>query len=235
MSFRCLLFAVVLVLQFCTRAADTPPAFTEPEHLQPVNPYPDAWLVRYTNQLRSRFKLDFPHSFFFAQMLVMPSFTPEYVVQLRDAKGEQDIAKAEKLLLTYSVADKSIWSSMPENRQFQKDKKQQRVNITVKTVEFPKPLAAQISQLWKRMLHQTRYEFKDAEGADGTTYEFGVWRAYGETWSPHERKSPLLLVEIGESLIGYCKAAPADRPAAEKEIENRAALLEKYLNEHTSK
>ncbi|MEO6786095.1 MAG: hypothetical protein ABI318_08175 [Chthoniobacteraceae bacterium] len=167
-------------------------------------------------------------------MVVTPSFSGEYAVRLHGAKGDRKIETAEKLFLTYSAADKNIADSMPLNRQLEKDKRQQKVKITEKTVEFPKPLATRVMQLFERMIQQTSYGV-DEEGADGTTYEFGIWRAYGETWSPRENTSPQLFVELGESLISYCKAAPADRPAGEKEIENKAAQLEKYLNEHPAK
>ncbi len=132
-------------------------------------------------------------------MVVRPSFSFEYAVRLHGAKGDNEIDRAAKFFLTYSAADKTIWYSMPENRLGQKDKRQQKVKITEKTGEFPKPLATRVMQLFQRMIQQTSYGVGE-EGADGTTYEFGIGRAYGETWSPRERKSPLLFVELGESL-----------------------------------
>lgn len=229
MSIRYMFLAFVLALPFSALAADESSAFHEPDHLVPVDPYPGDWHIRYSDQIRSRFKLA---PFFFAQMVVCPSFSGEYVVRLHGAKDDNDINTTERFFLTYSAADKSIWCSMPENND---KKKQQKVSIAVTTVEFPKPLAKQIYQLWRRMLLLTRYPEQDSTGNDGTTFEFGVWCVYGETWSPNERKSPLLFVELGDSLIGYCKAAPAERPAAAKEVEDKAARLEKYLNEHRPK
>jgi hypothetical protein len=229
MSIRCIFLAFALALPFSALAADEPLAFHEPDYLVPVDPYPSDWGVRYRDQIRSHFKLD---SFFFAQMVVCPSFDAEYVVRLHGSKDDNNISTTEKFFLTYSVANKSIWCSMPENND---KKKQQKVTIAVTTVEFPKPLATRIFQLWRRMLLRTRYNEQPSVGADGTMFEFGIWCVYGETWSPTERKSPLLFIELGDSLIAYCKAAPAERPAAAKEVEDKAAQLDKYLNEHTPK
>lgn len=201
----------------------------EPDHLVPVNPYPSDWHICYSDQLRSRFNLD---SFFFAQMVVRPSFSGEYVVRLHGRKDENRFDKTTKFFLTYSAADKSIWYSMPENNN---TNKQPKVSIVTVTFEIPESLAGRIQHLWQRMLLRTRYPEEAGGGLDGVTYEFGIWGVYGETWSPRERKSPLLFIELGESLIAYCKAAPAQRPAAATEIENKAAQLEKYLNEQQSK
>lgn len=229
MNIRCIFLAFVLALPCSALAADELPTSHEPDHLVPVDPYPDGWRVRYNDQIRSRFKLD---SFFFAQMVVRPSFSGEYVVRLHGGKDDNNISTTEKFFLTYSAADKNIWYSMPENND---KKKQQKVTIAVTSVEFPKPLAKRIYQLWQRMLLRTRYPEQSSLGADGTTFEFGIWCVYGETWSPDKRKSPLLFVELGDSLIGYCKAAPAERSAAAKEVEDKATQLDKYLDEYTLK
>jgi len=251
MNIRSVILALALSLAVVARAVDEPKVshesghplpldpfagatrdsvgLHEPDHLVPVNPYPGEWHINYSDQLRSRFKLD---SFFFAQMVVRPSFSGEYVMRLHGTRDESLFDKTTEFFLTYSAADKSIWYSMPENND---TKKQLKVSIVAVTVEVPNPLAARIQQLWQRMLLRTRYPEKAGGGLDGVTYEFGMWYVYGETWSPRERKSPLLFIELGESLISYCKAAPAQRQAAATEIENKAAQLEKYLNEHQPK
>lgn len=229
MSIHHLILPLALALPVITRAADRPATPQEPDHLVPVNPYPGDWRARYTSQLQSHFKLD---SFFFAQMVVRPSFSGEFVVRLHGARDDNDFDTASTLFLTYSAAKQSIWYSMPENNDEQKKK---GVSIAATTVEFPKPLATRIQKLWQRMLLQTRYPQEYSGGLDGTTYEFGIWSVYGETWSPLERKSPLLFIELGDSLIIYCLTPPAERSAAAKNIEDKAAQLEKYLDKHTSK
>ncbi len=121
---------------------------------------------------------------------------------------------------------------MPENNE---EKKQKKVKAATVAVDFPKELAGRVQQLWKRLLLRMRYPEEPSRGLDGETYEFTVDGMYGETWSPQERKSPLLFVELGESLIAYGKANPEGRSAAAKAIEDKAAELEKYLDEHPLK
>jgi hypothetical protein len=208
----------------------------EPDHLLPLDPYPGGRHARYCDQLISRFKLGSP---FFAELVVRPSFDPEFVVRLHGKKEDKSFDTTNQFFLTYSIADKNIWYSMPENGD---GRKQKKVKISTATVEIPKPLAVRIERLWEQMLLRTRYREQDVSssverviGTDGTTFEFSVWNAYGQTWSPEERLSPLLFVELGASLVDYCKATPPDQPAAAKQIESKSAQLEQYLNEHPSK
>jgi hypothetical protein len=228
----------IIALSSIVHATDEASPIPEPDHLKPVGlyQYQNDLLTRYRNQIRSRLKLD---SYFFAQMLVMPSFGNEFVVRLHGkAKGEDDFTRASQFFLTYSVADQSIWYSMPENNG---NHRQGKVKISSSSDEIAKPLATRLLRLWEQMLLRTRYREQDVVssregegivGTDGTTFEFAVWNARGETWSPEQRKSPLLLVEIGESLVKYCNAKPQEKPDAMKEIETKAAQLEEYLTEH---
>jgi hypothetical protein len=208
-----------------------PAVLQEPDHLVPVDPHPGEWSTRYTADLRSRLKLD---RYFFAQMVVRPSFSGEYAVQLHGSEDEGHLPfeLATKFFLTWSAAGESIWYASPENNEAHQQK---AVTVTTTTAELPKPLATRIAQMWRRMLLQTHYPEEEATGLDGVVWEFGAWGRYGETWSPSQRKSPLLLIELGDSLIRYCKAAPAERTAAAKEIEKKAAQLEEYLNKHRAK
>jgi len=202
----------------------------EPDHLIPVDPYPDDWSVRYANQLRERFGLD---STFYFRMLVRPSFDAEYSVSLIGDERHYPwkIDSDTKLTMKYVVADKSIWYAMPDNND---EKKQKDVNVTIQTTEIPMALALRLIELWDQMLLGTRYSSPDIGGLDGATYEFAMWQRYGETWSPHHQKSPLLFVELGESLVDLCKAPPANRDFAVKKVEEKAAKLETYLKQKTT-
>jgi hypothetical protein len=205
MSIRFLIFALAFALALIAQAADESLVLHEPDHLVPVDPYPGDWHVRYSDQICARFKLAPEYDL---QMLVRPSFSAEYVVRLySDKKNPCDSSAAEKVFLRYSIADKSIFYSMPENNL---KKKRQKITVSTTTIDFPKALSARLHDLWERMLLRTRYPEEPNGGLDGTTYEFAMWCVYGETWSPNERKSPLLFIELGESLIGYCKAAPEE-------------------------
>lgn len=227
MSIRCFILISMLAFAVIARAEDAPRLPPQADHLVPVNPHPGEWLARYTDELRSRLQLESP---FLAQMVVKPSFSGEYAVRLQSAQDKKPTDTSHRFFLTWSAADTSIWYAMPENND--EKKKQRKVSIAVTTVEFPEALAVRIEHLWKRMLYRTRYFETNAMIADGTTVEFGMWGIYGETHSPMEHTSPWLFIELGEGLIQYCKAAPAERPAAAKEIESKAAQLEQYLDKH---
>ncbi|MCF6310975.1 MAG: hypothetical protein L3J39_00845 [Verrucomicrobiales bacterium] len=213
-------------------------SYHEPDHLEPVNPYPSKKLGEYYAQVKSLLKLG---GFSIAKMEVRPSFSAEYGVRLDSLKRKNNPATAEivspeietteKFLLTYSVADKSIWGAMPWNNINLKE--QQEVFVTTTSVEIPKPLAKQIYRVWKQMLLRTRYSVDDGGGEDGTSYEFGMrYSVYGETNAPYidKHKNPMLFVDLGESLIDYCKASLTERPAVAKTIKIKADILQKYLD-----
>lgn len=227
-------FIVALLgLAIPAEAVDEPFEIVEPDHLVPLDPHPGDWDIRYSKQVRSRLKLDDqPYDL---QMLVRPSFSPEYVVRIYGFSSRV----SKTLVVTYTSAEKSIWYSMPENNQ---ERKQKDVPVSTKLAELPNPLATRVYKVWERMLRRTRYPQVPHQGLDGTTYEFSFSRvygditmltAYGEIWSPSERKSPLLFIELGESLIAYCKAWPAEQSTAAQAIEEKAKQLEKYLDSHT--
>ena len=74
-----LLLTLLLELPLHAEAADEQPPMPEPDHLVPVNPYPGGWNIRYMDEIRTQFKL--PREFYL-QMLVLPSFNPEYVIRM---------------------------------------------------------------------------------------------------------------------------------------------------------
>ena len=198
----------------------------EPDHLIPVDPYPSDWRVRYTSALHSRIKAK---TYFFAQMETRPSFSGESCLQLHGEDGISEFSAAKSFFLTYSEADTSIWYSMPENSD---DGKQGAVNVTITTVPISKAVASRLCTIWNEMLMRTHMPKEDATGLDGITIEFATPRGYGKTWTPTEPKSPLLLVKLGESLIQYCKAAENNRASLMKDVETKAANIERYLKEH---
>ena len=223
------ILSLVFALQINAQIVIQKPATGEPDHLVPVDPYPGDRLTRYAKEFRLLLKLD---PSFYAQMVVRPSFSSEYAVRLHPEKPTDDFDTAAKLFLTYATASQNIWYSLPMNSS---GKRRAKVTVSFATVEIPRPLAERIQQLWERMLLRTRYPEERVIGMDGTTFEFETSGLYGRVWSPAERKSPLLFAELGESLIGYCKAEPSARLAAAREIEDKASVLEQYLKEHPSK
>jgi hypothetical protein len=221
-----IIFCFFVLISFPAILRSAPLTIELPDHLEPLSIYPTKWLVPYKRQIRSQLKLDSPY---ILQMLVLPSFSGEYAVRLHGKRREQKIEDMGNVFLTYSIAKTSIWDSMPENNG---GKTQKNVVVNSITVDFPKPLAKSLVKIWTRMLQRTRDAENDYGACDGTTYEFSMLDMSGQTWSPQQQKSPLLFVELGEALIAYCKAAPADRLTAEETIEKKASQLTKYLNAH---
>lgn len=223
--------SAIPVDEFPTKEDALQAVFVEPDHLLPVDPHPGNWHDRYTKQLNEHFKLD---EAFEARMLVRPSFDAEYLISLHREKKDSDdpfSKEKENYQLTYSCStgEKNIWYSMPENN---KQKEQKKVTVSVTTTGLPKDLALRVLKVWGQMMRKTSYNSPEIKGCDGTTYEFSMPGMFGETWSPQQRKSPLLFIELGSSLIEYCKADDAGRAAAKKSIEDKAAALELYLSKH---
>jgi hypothetical protein len=197
----------------------------EPDHLVPVDPNP----AGYVELLRKQLKLD---SSFFARMVVMPSFEGESSLRLHGKEGELDINKVTNFFLTCYTADKSIWESMPENNE---EKKIRPIIVSVTTAPIPAATARRISEIWEKMLSRTHAPEMKNTGCDGVTIEFATTKARGETWTPTERKSPLLLEELGRSLVDYCGVKPDRRGELIKQIEAQMDILDTYLKEHPAK
>jgi hypothetical protein len=236
MKLAIIVLTCVLALTRIARAGD-------PDHLVPVDPHPDEWSVGYSSALQLRLKL---RGYAFAQMLVMPSFEGEFAVRLHGTKDDRFLSEAGQVFVTYSVADRNIAYSLPPRLEFRvpgwrENRKKERIRVSTSSAEIPKELATRVLRLWEEMLLRTRYEeqsvvsTRDVERiirTDGTSFEFSALNAYGETWSPQGATSPLLLVELGATLIEYSKAVVSERAGAMKHIEDKATELERYLSEH---
>jgi hypothetical protein len=198
--------------------------------LLPLDPYlGDSELRRYRDELHKRLE---PPLHAFAQMIIVPAFEPEYSVSLHGTPNDLEFSQANKCFLSYYVADKNIWYSMPENNE---ENQKREVSVAVTTVEFSNPLAKQINEVWRRMLLRTRYFEDTGFRVDATTAEFSTAGMYGKTYDPSESWSAGYLIELGHRLIDYCKAPPEKRASAVKSIEVQAKLLDKYLRTHPSK
>ena len=223
---RVRLLAVILLLALGSIHAEEQ---CRPDHLTPVAPYPGDWHVRYTDLVRKHL---LPPYYFFAAMIVRPSFEGEYSVILHGTKEdyELDWDKTAKVFVSHFAAEKDIWGSMPENNL---EKKQKEIKITTKTVEIPKPLAKRIQGLFLQMLEKTRYFRDDADGFDGTVWEFNARGMYGE--SRLQCPCTSLLARLGLSMMDYCDSAEAQRKGYLGDIEEAASNLEKYLKAHDTK
>lgn len=201
----------------------------EPDHLVLVGNVSEGWEIRYDKALRPQLKLD---ATFFARVVFRPSFSGESCLRLHGNDGESDISKARKFFLTCYEADKSIWYSLPENSN---DGKKGEVKVAVWSAPVSGAFAKRMRAIWDQMLARTQPPDKPNTGLDGETFEFATPGHSGQTWSPMQRKSPALFVELCRSLADYCKAAPERRERLMEGVGQHAKVLEDYLKEHPVK
>lgn len=194
----------------------------EPDHLVPLNPYPARWHTRYMKLCQRKLKL--PAGPEAAVMVYRPAFDPEECLVIHESGGEKPAYR-----LIHTKADRNIWYSMPENSD---EGERERVKVARRECPMPPELAERVCRVWDRMLRGVRYPIPDEEpgGADGVTIEFWRHRMYGKAWSP-EGGAPRLFVDLGRSLIDLCGAAEGERGKAQRDVEERCRVLERYLDE----
>ena len=137
-----------------------------------------------------------------AQVVVLPSFTPEYVLSLEK--------RAATYYLTYRVCETSVWASLQEKRRAS-------VSVRTTTVELSQSAASAVINAFTQAIYQTHYPAPSETHrleSDGTTYHFslfqrGVGLQGGQTWSPREGTQMSDLVDLTTTLKKVT-AAPAD-------------------------
>jgi hypothetical protein len=139
-----------------------------------------------------------------AQVVVLPSFTPEYLLSLEE--------RGAKYYLTYRICETSMWATLQE-----KGQSLPSVSVKTTTVELSPPAAMAVVKVFRQAILQTHYP-KPTENSmlrfDGTTCEFscfqnGVGLQGGQTWSPRIGTNMSDLVAVVTSLKKVI-AAPVD-------------------------
>ena len=174
-----------------------------------------------------------PTPFDYGRMMAEPASAPEYSVSVYS----QSLGAGQvKYLVTYIIADRSLWDSSdvgkrPEGAEAAKTR---RIDC-----EIPKEIAEKVRQAWFGMLSGKQRPIPlSADDAapstgEGTIAEFSIQPSGGETLYgevdadfPPGWKTRTLL-DIANDLIAYCKATPTDRqPIANKIDQQATALLE---------
>jgi len=122
------------------------------------------------------------------RMTVLPSFTPEWVVEIQDPIREVATVK-------YAVVDGKIWSNdAPE-----------KLRVIERSIQISSELAQLLKQLLDKHLDGVRYAYSESLGLDGTTYHFSNFRTgigvrTGQTWSPEPQWPTDRLVKVTELL-----------------------------------
>jgi hypothetical protein len=179
------------------------------------------WERDYSALLNKHFKLD---QAFEARMLIESN--RESVVSLH----RKDDPMLGYILTYRSVSPESkssIWGCVPRPKSPTTSKE---VKIYERTASLPKELGDRLVAVWSLMMN--RVSNHTSYGLDGATYVFSTKEKTAETWSPRERKSPLLFVELGRSLMDYCRTERARRHLAGKDVWAALTAWEDYLKKN---
>ncbi len=182
------------------------------------------------------------HHFRLCQMLVAPSFSPEWAVYLI----RKDRAKG-KAQVIYKVMKTQLWYEMPD--QIEQRTIDSKAALTAAIALLEKPVDSAIApisestttlleKVWDEMLARVRYPKPDEIiiGLDGANYHVshykrGVGDRSGHTWSPEKGSNTGALVELAEEFRRYAIADETERSQIEIAITKKAkSLLEKLKN-----
>lgn len=166
--------------------------YAQDDHLMPERGYFSSYPFQnaYYSQIR-HILLDSLSDRFVVRIVVVPSFSPEYVLSIK--QGNTNSA----FVLVHRTASRSIWSE-----QF-RAKNYETIRVNEQRKNLPQPLASHLIKLFGLAVNQTRYPEQRSLGTDGTNYYVTVdnfgWRG-GYTWSPRQGSLMDKLVSIVEQL-----------------------------------
>lgn len=138
-----------------------------------------------------------------------------------------------KYLVTYLAAEQSLWETSDAGSN---TRDAEHTNVRQIDCEIPKEIADKVRRAWLGMLtgnqRPTRMREEDAaRTTDATIAEFSIQVSPSETLhgeiaveAPNGQKTKTLL-DVANTLVDYCKATPADRPAIANKIDHEATAL----------
>lgn len=169
-------------------------AQTENDHLEPIDSFWELFDYQFDYYPKVRKVLyegltEKPE----VRFLVMPSFTPENVLDIQKEEGG-------KYFLVYHIGEKRIWNN----------EKWDSVKVKEYKVEIDREPVELVKKLFLKAIFQTKYKEKYDRGFDGVDYYFFAWHyglKSGQIWIPSETEKPKMskLVEIGNDLIELAK------------------------------
>jgi hypothetical protein len=184
------------------------------------------------------------HHIRLCQMLVAPSFSPEWAVYLIRKDGTKGEAQ-----VIYKVMKTQLWSEMPDQIEQRTNDSKAALAAAIALLKKPVDRAsapisesttALLEQVWDEMLARVHYPNPDDTviGLDGVNYhashyKFGIGYRSGTTWSPEKGSNTGALIELAEELRRYAIADSKERPQIEAAIVKIANnLLAKLKKEH---
>ena len=117
------------------------------------------------------------------RFLVIPSFTPPYVMDLVENKGKYTI-----VLLKCNM---KVWNN--ENWE--------KIKLKEKFVEISKVDAEQLLELYNLAVSETKYPKKERKMYDGIEYHFSLSTKSGKTRSPNNKTKIGKLVTVSKDIV----------------------------------
>ena len=186
------------------------------------------WSTDYDRLVRKLLSNDNRH---WAELVVLPSFSPEEMVSIEGA----DLGTAQ---VVHAKAKRSIWAATGLGSA---DPKQRVPSIDAVSVPVERhsatlnaELQVRLVRAWAAFLRATQYGPFTGVGDDGTSYHFSAFLTKrgilaGWTWDPPKDSVPALFVEIGTLLAQFADAADAARPTITTKLEKKVRRAEWFL------
>lgn len=138
--------------------------------------------------------LDSLASQFAVRIVVVPSFSPEYMLSIEPGKTRSEF------VLIHRMVSRSIWSEQFNQKNYE------TIRVNERRKNIPQPLAPDLIKLFGMAVNQTRFPEQRSLGTDGTNYyvvvnNFGLRGGY--TWSPRRGSLMEKLVAIIDQLTPF--------------------------------
>jgi hypothetical protein len=254
-----LILAVVMIAIAPVSAQDAPSvtrSAERPDHLVPESSVlagsESLWSQDYFNLITHVLSDGFDRDVE-VRAVVLPSFSPEYLVGIRGAApgkptnyhvfylrpkvqlwGYQSLQSLENGLTAIKskgAGEKEIEAQAEEIARLKAYLPAKAEDTPLERCEKPMDakLAERVKKVWVGVLRETHYPLHDDMGLDGVSFYFSAWDEYqplsGQTWTPSETSKPGMLAELAETLVRFC-----DGRSPAESLERQADDLTKRLN-----
>jgi hypothetical protein len=168
------------------------------------------------------------------QLVVVPSFGPEWAVYLTRPEGSAPELVSRRIseplwaAMTTIISDngkKSSYSLGPEAQSTAI--KRLKIEVDSSQAVITGETADVLEAVWSEMLERVRYPRKDWGGVDGVRYHVSHWSQdhgfrSGQTWSPTEGSRPYGLVKLAEQMHAFAQTPSKD---GEERLQAAASAL----------
>lgn len=240
-----LLLLVVLLRESVERPWPMPPPVAErssqalaahevPQDLEPADSL-FSWLDEPDPyQLALRAALLPPHKYLKCQLVVVPSFQPEWAIYLTRDEGSAPQLVSRRMsehlwpAMTNTISENGKKRSYSIGREAQSAAlKRLKIEVDTSHAVVAVETADIVEAVWSRMLERVRYPSTPWEGTDGVRYHVSHWsqgRGFrsGQTWSPPQGSRPYAFVKLSEQMHSFTQTASID---AEEKLRAAASTL----------